>query len=121
MMYCITKIAEDKFNCFVRLQDGHEVWSEKSLEQAKNKVIAAARVLNGENINEEMITYTTAEIKPAKLAVSKEDEELLVAIKTGLKVVLDFDDYRLKYNLTERECLMVQDIREGKKSIMGRY
>lgn len=112
-MYKITKILnENRWLCEVRIQDGTERWSENDRQKAICSIISSARVLNNDYISEEQIVMVDQQpVLPRQ--ITKEEEKLLQDIKSGNKVVLDFDDYRLKYNITRKECEMLQNIREG--------
>jgi hypothetical protein len=115
-MYKIVQLSSDEYECEVTIQDGFECWREPTLEKAIQAVISAAWTLNGVRINRKMIDmldgYRFATPEPPK-AVSKKDLELLEQIRTRHKVVLDFDDYRLKSNLLPEEVDMLYEIRQG--------
>lgn len=118
-MYAITKLQNGKWHCSLMLQDGYEEWDEDTREKAVQSLISGANYGNHDFIREDMINFYEEPPKTPNL-VSDEDFQLLMDLKSKRKIALDFDDYRLKYNLSENECKMVQDIREGRKSILSR-
>jgi DNA-nicking Smr family endonuclease len=115
-MYTIIDNQTGKYQCRVEIQDGIETWEKDDLEKAFQSVIKAARVLNGDYINQKDITFLS-EDRPQ---IKSQDSILLDKIKYGEKVVLDFNDYRLKYRITEKECEMIQKIREGELTIINK-
>lgn len=93
----------DYFKCEVEIQDGTETWMEKDRQTAIASVIRGARVLNGTYINSDQIEFLC--ISPVIVArVTNEEEILLNDIRRGLKVVLNYDDKRIRYNITDEEC-----------------
>jgi hypothetical protein len=115
-MYWITAMRDGTFWCEGRVQDGTERWSKPTRKRAVQSMIKFARVMNGSMIREDDIGFSTEE-PPEPRVVSEEDWQLLQAIKSKAKVVLPCDHYLLKYRITEQECQMVQEIREGEVHI----
>lgn len=103
--------------CEVRIQDGTERWSKPTRLEAVRSVISGARVLNGSYITEKDISFHAQE-EPVTVVrcgpqVSDGDLDLLQKIKNGYKVVLDFDDPRIKYRISKEDCDLIVKIREG--------
>ena len=118
-MYKILKL-NNNYNCSVVIQDGTERWIKDNLEDAKYSVIAAARVLNGAYITEDDIEI---DLNPEPLAnnfVSDAERQLLDQIKTRHKIVLDCNDLRIRMNITDRECELIRQIREGDLKVIPR-
>lgn len=111
-MYTITELLDGRWHCSVRIQDGTETWTKDTKKEAVASVISGARVLNGVNINSSFIEFEKQEPPPTRV-IDETDFRLLEDIKRKAKIILDCNDYRLTYNLTKKECEMVQDIREG--------
>jgi hypothetical protein len=114
-MYKIVQLSSNEYDCEVTIQDGFECWREPTLEKAIQAVISAAWTLNGVRINRKMIDMVDGRhfASAPNETVSKKDLELLQKINTGHKVVLDFDDFRLKSNLLPEEVDMLYEIRQG--------
>ena len=55
-MYMVTELGPDRFLCEVTVQDGHERWHERSLEEAERAVVCAAKCLNGVDIGTDRIS-----------------------------------------------------------------
>jgi hypothetical protein len=91
------------------VQDGWERWEEKNQEEAVRSMIKAARALNHDYITIHDIDFFD---KP-NTKKPDEDEKLLSEIKSGHKVVLPFDDPRIKYRIRPEECELIIKIREG--------
>lgn len=105
-MYHITNLG-DKYLCYCQVQDGQEVWEESNLTDAIFSVIRNARSLNGDFITKDDIVIACCKIENCC------QDTLLDQIKSGYKVVLDFDDKRIKYRITQEECDLILKIREG--------
>lgn len=112
-MYYITELNNGKFACIVTIQDGSERWFKDTKQEAIYSVIQSARVLNHAYITEEDIEFSEEPPLQSSPAMTKNEKKLLDEIKSGHKVVLNFNDYRLKYRITEKECELIQKIREG--------
>lgn len=96
------------------IQDGTEIWTENSLDEAIYSVISAARILNGSYIRKDDIKIKEQDYdKKHKIEVTAEEYDLLEKIKTKHKCVLDYNDPRIKYRISEEECEMIVKIREG--------
>lgn len=118
-MYSIYKIKENLFNCSVQIQDGTETWTEKTFEEAVFSVIISARDFNGSYIRKDDIIYVdNTSLPDKKIEVNEEDFDLLKSIKGRYKYVLDHNDLRIKYRITDEECEMIIKIREGKLIVM---
>lgn len=113
-MYAITKMMDGTYWCTIKIQDGTEVWREKTEDKAISSVIAGAYAWNHSRINKQMIKWSMQEPQPIA-TISEEDLKLLADIKSGHKKVLDFDDFRLVANLLPEEVEMLYAIREGGK------
>ena len=118
-MYYITRLLNGEWQCFCRIQDGKELWVEKTREKAIQSLIAAARVLNGSYIREDDIEFFEQENTIRESKVSEEDVKLLELIRTKHKIVLDFNDPRIEMRITPDECNLIRKIREG--DILLRY
>lgn len=120
-MYSITKLLDNRWLVECRIQDGTERWHETSRETAVHSLISGARILNNSYIHENEISFYEEEAKIAVLSggksLSSSDEQLLSDIKNKRKVVLDFDDFRLKYRITKEECEKIVAIREGRLTV----
>lgn len=112
-MYWVHKLLNGKWGCSVRIQDGTEEWVEDTREKAVQSVISGARVLNGSYIKEKDITFLEQQPPPQRV-ISEEDWHLLQDIKRGAKIVLDFSDPRIRYNIDAEDCETIVKIREGK-------
>jgi hypothetical protein len=99
------------------IQDGTELWNEKTRQKAVYALITAARVLNGSYIREDDIEFFKQEniIQQSQNQISESDLKLLESIRSGAKVVLNHDDLRVKMRITSEECKLIQRIREGMK------
>ena len=56
-MYQIVKGLDGKFYCSVRLQDGVEMWTDDTLEEAIRTVISGAKTCNNATITEKNIVF----------------------------------------------------------------
>lgn len=102
------------FNCEVQIQDGTERWSETQLFDAIASVIRGARVLNGTYITKKDIEIINTSTDPKKeVNCTLEERRLLQDIQSGRKVLLNYDDKRLKYNITDEECDYLLSRRES--------
>lgn len=112
-MYSIQR-KEDGYHCSVVIQDGTEYFTEPTKTQAIQAVILAARMLNHAYISTKDINISDI-IPPKKeeSKISQEDTNLLKKIKSGSFKVLEYNDLRIKYNITDEECKLIQEIREG--------
>lgn len=115
-MYRIIEKNDGQFLCLCGIQDGTERWLEKDRQLAEEELIKAARVLNGMYITRQDIKY-----EYEMCCKPNPQDKLLQAIQSGEKVVLDFNDKRIKYHITEEECEMILGIREGKYDVSERY
>ena len=117
-MYLIEVHPDNSATCFLQIQDGTESWVSSSLEKAIQSMIANAYTLNHIRLNREMINIMhSKKQEEAPCEFSQKDRELLHDIKTGRKVVLLFDDFRLSANLLPSEVEMIFKIREGKRRV----
>ncbi len=114
-MYYITELLNGEWQCYCNIQDGKELWTEKTREKAVYSLIQAARVLNGSYIREDDIQFFRQEESVRESKVTKKEVVLIEQIRTGYKVVLDFDDPRIKMRITPKECKLIQRMREGHK------
>ena len=94
-MYWIHQLLDGKWGCSVRIQDGTEEWVEETRQKAIHSIIQGARVLNHSFITEDDIEFLVQQPPPARV-ISEEDWSLLQEIKRGAKVVLDFNDPRIR-------------------------
>jgi len=119
--YSVWEQADKSWLCVVVTQDDTERWVEPALEQAKHAVVRCARVLNGTYIRHDEIDvhYQTEKPAIATKAMNVTDEELLNDIKSGKLVVLPYDDLRIKYRITNEECCLIVDIREGTRKVVN--
>jgi len=122
-MYSITQLTNGKWYCEVVIQDGTERWEHDTREEAVRSVISGARVLNGSYIREDDISFHVQQpkvpwVSNAGVPISDADENLLREIRRGAKKVLDFDNYLLKYRITQEEADLIIDIREGKARVI---
>lgn len=113
-MYRIIRVLHNQWKCECDIQDGTERWQESSRESAVHSLIAAARTLNGSYIREDDIEIIDVNPLISTRTVSFAQQKLLDEIQSGQKVVLDFDDKRIKYRLTNEECDWIIQRREGK-------
>jgi len=111
-MYLIQELLDGTYQCSLSIQDGTERWCKRTKTEAIQSMITAARIWNGCYI-------TPKEIKEIPFTTTKrhefspEEEKLLFQIKSGEKVVLNFDDKRIRYNITDEDCELIISIREG--------
>jgi len=112
-MYYITELLNGEWQCYCMVQDGKELWTEKTREKATHSLIQAARILNGSHIREDDIQFFKQENSILESKISKDELDLLEKIRTRHKVVLNFNDPRVKMRITPRECELIQKIREG--------
>lgn len=64
-MYTIIKQNNNSYKCEVVIQDGTERWEETDLGEAIDRVISAAKVLNGFDITAEDIVFTDSKTEQA--------------------------------------------------------
>lgn len=107
-MYYITELLNGEWQCYCQVQDGKEVWIEKTRPKAIAALIQAARVLNHSVIREDDIKFF--KISNSDLPISIGDLKLLESIRSGAKVVLSHDDPRVK--ITPQECDFIEKVRE---------
>lgn len=112
-MYQIIEGNDGKYYCSCVIQDGTERWEETNLEKAIDSMVIAARVLNHSLIRREDVKIIKNLEPPQNITITQEEYQLLQSIKRGTKKVLNFDNYLLKYNPSEKECEIIQQIREG--------
>ena len=115
-MYTITEMRDGTWYCECRIQDGTERWSKPTRKLAVQSLISAARMLNNSYIPESVITFLK-EGPPEPIKVPQKDLETLTKIKSGKFKLVPWDDPYFKYNPTEEECQLIQDIREGKVTV----
>lgn len=114
-MYRITyNDCRNTFRCEVDIQDGTESWNEVQLFDAIASVIKSARILNGVYITKKDIEIINTSTDPKKeVSCTLEEKRLLQDISAGRKVLLDYDDKRVKYNITDEECEYLVSRRES--------
>lgn len=119
-MYRITKMIDGSWCVECGIQDGTERWSENNRKEAVQSLIRGARTLNHAYIREDDITFSEEKSSESQHTehVSAADLELLQKIRYGHKVVLDYNDKRLEYRITDVECELIVAIREGKKHVI---
>lgn len=122
MYRIVYKEAVNVYYCYLRYQDGTEEWTENDLSVAIENMIRSAYAWNGSRISSKDIDISAETIVfPTPKYASREEEILVESIKSGKKIVLDHDDFRLKANLTNEEVEMIFGIREGRlKVVHGR-
>ena len=111
-MYCITAMLDGTYWCEGRVQDGTERWPKPTRKEATQSMIQFARVMNGMYITKKDITYLVEET-PIPMPVSDKDSQMLADIKSHRLIVLNRDDLRIKYGITDEECRLIVKIREG--------
>lgn len=116
-MYTIIRLLNGKWAVECRIQDGTERWQEDSRKEAVRSLIRAAKTLNGSHIHEGDIEFLEQREQPAR-TMSAEEAQLLDDIKSKRKIVLDRDDKRLRYRITDKECDMILRIREGELEVV---
>jgi hypothetical protein len=119
-LYAVIAKPNGKYICECGIQDGTERWEEDTLEEALQSVVRAAKTLNGTYLRPDQIARLTQQELPVERAVSDEDWQLLEAIKSKHKVVLDHDHHLIKYNLSQGECELIQALREGNAIVTWR-
>ena len=113
MYKIIHDLKSDKYIVKCEIQDGTETWTENTRAKAIGSLISVARTLNGSYIREDDIEFL--EMKRESIStnsISLEDAQLLDQIRRGEKVVLNFNDPRVRYRLTDEECDWVIQRRE---------
>lgn len=111
-MYLIQENNDGSWTGICRIQDGKEKFTEGSRQDAIHSMIQTARIMNGVYITEKNIHFLSLRSKIVK-ETSDEDQKLLDDLRRGEKVALDFNDPRIKYNLTKEELDLIIAIREG--------
>src|SRR5262245_38202406 len=113
-MYTITELVNGKWLCEGRLQDSTERWEEATWLKAVESMVLFARTGNGAYITKADITFRkqTATVSAGKCTDA--EFALLDKLKRGELVALPFNCKLLNARLTERECEIVQQLREGK-------
>lgn len=111
--YSILRKNDGTFECFLQYQDGHDIWVVHSMEEAYQKLVAAAWTYNGVRINRKMIEVNE---QPSDILPNK-DSKLLQDIHSGNKVVLNFNDFRLVANLLPEEVELIYALREGRAKL----
>lgn len=117
-MYYITRKSNGDWLCAVTIQDGTERWEKKTRKEAVESVISGARVLNHSYIHEDDINISEEVPLSPERKITEEDWKLLQDIKRRAKIVLEHNDYRIKYRITQKEADLIIDIREGKKKVI---
>ncbi len=112
-MYNITELRNGKWYCQYRIQDGTEDFTEPTRKKAVQGMISAARTMNNMYITEKDISFFIEGPPPPLPQMTAAQQELLSLIGTGRKVIIDYDDKRNKYRITDKECDMIVKIREG--------
>lgn len=97
----------DKFICTGQLQDGIETWKHDTLTDAVHSIINFAKTMNGDYISVKDISiskYPTTKPAEDDIRLTKSEISLLSELRKGTKVALNFNDLRVKYNITDEEC-----------------
>lgn len=82
---------------------------------AKESIVRNNRIFNNVFIPVDAIEVHLFQKRTEEITI--DELKLLKEIKSGEKVVLPFNHYLVKYNLTEKECEIIQKIREGELKV----
>lgn len=111
-MYRILKALSGKMTAECQIQDGTERAEFTDETEAFHWLIKSARVFNGDFIrNDDIERLDMVIVDPPP--PSQEDQLLLEKIRRKELVVVPFDDKRLRCRITDAECDMLIEIREG--------
>jgi hypothetical protein len=116
-MYHVIQQKDGTWACEGRLQDSTERWDRPNLASAIQSMIRFARTGNGSIITQKDISVQAYVEEPTRL-VTDAQWELLQAIASGSKVVLDKNDKRVRYKLDDEDCETIRRIREGEYVVM---
>lgn len=116
-MYTIIRLLNGEWAIECRIQDGTERWRKPTRKAAIQSLISAARTLNGSYITEDSITFMEQEEQPPR-TMTADEAKLLDDIRAKRKILVDHDDKRLRYNITDKECDMIVAIREGRLDVV---
>lgn len=120
MIYRITEQSNNPdglYYCECSVQDGTQSWYEDNLDLAISSVVVAARTLNGSFIRRDEVEIIRSTDNSAN-AVYQQYKQLIDKVESGKLIVLNHDDPRITYRLSDDELQMIIDIREGKKIVV---
>jgi hypothetical protein len=109
-------MRDGSFLCEYRIQDGTERFTEKTLNDAIHGLISAARAMNGSFITEKNIEVRDEVVVPNP-PMSDADAKTLSDIRRGVSVLLDAQDKRIRYRITDEDCELIVRIREGRYQV----
>lgn len=111
-MYRILHLQDGTFTAECQIQDGTERFNFTNRLEAVQWLIKSARVLNHDYIREDDIECLDEVITPSPLP-SQDEQRLLDLIRRKESVVVSSLDKRIRYRISDAECQMIVEIREG--------